>query len=184
MSTRRPFLVIVPGGSQNPSQYALFAHLLLSAGYPVYTGLLPSVGTTSRVTTTEDTAWVRDHMIIPALDREERDVIIITHSYGSVPGSAAALGLDKASRAKEGKKTGVIGQIHIAGTIHKGGDGKSIVESFGGEYPPHLQVDVSLLTIASNGLPGVMMPLNLRGVCRLRTTSCSWQIVFRHYITM
>ena len=67
---------------------------------------------------------------------------MLMHSYSSVPGSAAAAGLGKSERAKQGKKTGVIGQIYLASILTKGGDGKDIVGAFGGHYPPHIRPDV------------------------------------------
>ncbi|KAF2242846.1 hypothetical protein BU26DRAFT_510087 [Trematosphaeria pertusa] len=141
MADKRPFFVIVPGASQNPAQYGYLSHLLQLAGYPVFSALLPSVGATGNVSVDDDSEYVRNSMLIPVLDHEEHDVIIIMHSYSSVPGSAAAKGLGKAERAAQGKKTSVIGQIYLAALLPKGGDGKDIVGAFGGQYPPHIRPD-------------------------------------------
>jgi hypothetical protein len=143
MASTRPFIVIVPGASQNPAHYGYFSHLLLSAGYPVLTALLPSVGAAGKVTVQDDAEYVRNKMLIPVLDYEERDVVMLMHSYSSVPGSAAANGLGKAERAAAGKKTGVIGQIYLSAILAKGGDGNDILSAFGGHYPPHIRPDVS-----------------------------------------
>ena len=59
-----------------------------------------------------------------------------------MPGSAAALGLGKEDRAKEGKTTSVLGQIFISSILPKGGDGKDVVATFGGQLPPHISVNV------------------------------------------
>ena len=142
MANQRPFIVIVPGASQNPAHYGYLSHLLQLAGYPVFSALLPSVGAAAKVSVDDDTAYVRDKMLLPILDHEQHDVIILMHSYSSVPGSAAAHGLSKAERAASGKKTGVIGQIYLAALLPKGGDGKDIVGAFGGHYPPHIRPDV------------------------------------------
>lgn len=144
MASKRPFIVLLPGGSQNPSHYAHLTHLLLLAGYPVFTAPLPSVGNPSKdATVANDTRYIRNRMLMPVLDYEERDVILLMHSYSGVPGSAAAKGLEKAERVKNGKKTGVIGQIYIVALLKKGGDGEDLMSAFGGEYPPHLRPDVS-----------------------------------------
>lgn len=93
--------------------------------------------------------YIRNSMLVPVLDHEERDVIMLMHSYSSVPGSAAAKALGKVERATEGKKTGVIGQIYLTSMLAKGGDGKDIVFAFGGDYPEHIKPDVSTTIIAS-----------------------------------
>lgn len=143
MATKRPFFVIVPGASQNPAHYGYLSHLLQLAGYPVFSALLPSVGATGNVSIEDDSEYVRNSMLIPVLDHEEHDVIMVMHSYSSVPAGAAARGLGKAERATQGKKTGVIGQIYLAALLPKGGDGKNLLNAFGGSYPPHIRPDVS-----------------------------------------
>lgn len=142
MADKRPFFVIVPGASQNPAHYGYLSHLLFQAGYPVFSALLPSVGATKDVSVEYDAEYVRNNMLLPVLDHEEHDIILIMHSYSSVPGSAAAKGLGKSERAAQGKRTCVIGQIYIASILAKGGDENDIVSTFGGHYPPHIRPDV------------------------------------------
>jgi len=108
MTKTRPIFVIVPGGSQNPTHYGYLTHLLQSANYPTFSALLPSVGNSSKVTTQDDMAFIRDRMILPILELEEHDVILVMHSYSGVPGSAAALGLGKKERIAQGKRAGVL----------------------------------------------------------------------------
>ncbi|MCJ1377210.1 hypothetical protein MMC17_000302 [Xylographa soralifera] len=141
-SPSKPVFVIVPGGAQNPSHYAYLQHLLLSQGYGVVSGLLPTVGATAPVTAAEDAEFIRSRMLLPVLDIEKHDVIMVSHSYSGMPASAAARGLGKADRAAEGKKTSVLGQIFIAAMLLRGGDGKDVIATFGGQMPPHVQVDV------------------------------------------
>ncbi|KAH3905254.1 hypothetical protein HBI56_173410 [Parastagonospora nodorum] len=141
MAATRPFIVIVPGGAQNPAHYGYLSHLLLLAGYPVYSALLPSVGTEGKVTIDDDAAYIRDRMLLPILDYEEHDVILLMHSYGGIPGSAAANGLSKTERSAQGKNTSVIGQIYFAAILAKGGDGGNLLDPLGGQYPPHITPD-------------------------------------------
>jgi hypothetical protein len=144
MASKRPFFVLVPGASHNPSHYGYLSHLLMLAGYPTFSALLPSVGAAGKITVSDDMEYIRNSMLIPVLDHEEHDVIILSHSYSGIPVSAAAKGLSKAERMAQGKKTGVIGQIFIASLLAKGGDGKTVVEAFGGQYPPHIRPDVGV----------------------------------------
>ena len=117
-----------------------------SKGYGTLSALLPSTGSDSNappVTAQNDADYVRSRMLLPVLDVEQHDVILITHSYSGMPGSAAARGLGKAERAAQGKTTSVLGQIFLAAFIPRGGDGKDITAMFGGQMPPHIVVDVS-----------------------------------------
>ena len=138
----KPVFVLVPGSALTPSHYAYLQHLLLSQGYGALSALLPTVGATSPVTAEDDAEYIRSRLLLPVLDMEKHDVIMISHSYGGMPASAAARGLGKADRAAEGKTTSVLGQIFIATILPRGGDGKDIFATFGGQLPPHLQVDV------------------------------------------
>ncbi|RDW80257.1 hypothetical protein BP6252_04895 [Coleophoma cylindrospora] len=171
----RPVFVIVPGASQTPSHYAHLIHLLQSHGHPTLSSMLPSTGTGANVTVQDDADYIRSRMILPILEVEKHDVILIMHSYrhgppilspfllllvsftnivhflwfteqlltphSGLPGSAAALGLGKEDRTKEGKSTSVLGQIFISSMLAKGGEGKDVVATFGGQLPPHLIVN-------------------------------------------
>jgi hypothetical protein len=150
MATTPPFIVIVPGASQNPAHYGHLTHLLQLAGYPVLSALLPSAGAAGNVTVEDDAAYIRDKMLLPILDHEGHDVIMLLHSYSSVPGSAAANGLSNVERATEAKKTSVLGQIDLAAILAKVGDGTDILGTFGGHYPPHIKADVSGSTISGS----------------------------------
>ncbi|KUJ16441.1 uncharacterized protein LY89DRAFT_782694 [Mollisia scopiformis] len=151
----RPVFVIVPGGSQNPGHYGYLFHLLQSHGYPTLSALLPSTGTGENVSVQDDVDYVLKRMLLPILDTEKHDVILVTHSYSGLPGSAAAMGLSKADRAAKGKSTSILGQISIAAIITPGGDGKDVVDTFGGQLPPHLSTDeaAGLLTCEDPGPP-------------------------------
>ena len=57
----------------------------------------------------EDNAeLIRSHMLLPVLDLEKHDVIIISHSYSGMLASAAARVLGHADRAAEGRTTSVL----------------------------------------------------------------------------
>ena len=97
--------MVVPGASQSPSHYGYLFHLLHSHDYPTFSTLLPSTGPAVGTiqTAQADTDYVRERMLLPILDTEEHDVIMVMHSYSGMPGSAAALGLSKADRTANGK---------------------------------------------------------------------------------
>ncbi|OKL63244.1 hypothetical protein UA08_01842 [Talaromyces atroroseus] len=136
-----PIFVLVPGASQSPAAYGYLLHILQTKGYGAFTALLPSVGATGPVTVQDDTDYVRNRLLLPILDVEKHDVILISHSYSGIPASAAARGLGKTDRVAEGKTTSVLGQIFIAAVVTPGGDGKDLVANFGGHLPPHIRPD-------------------------------------------
>ncbi|OJK00417.1 hypothetical protein ASPACDRAFT_28415 [Aspergillus aculeatus ATCC 16872] len=138
---KKPIFVLIPGASQNPSHYAHLLHLLQSAGHGTFTGLLPSIGATDLITAADDTHYIRHRLLLPLLDVAQQDVILISHSYSGMPASAAALGLAPADRTAEGKSTAILGQIFIASILPRGGDGSSVIDGFGGQLPPHIQLD-------------------------------------------
>ncbi|EHK97151.1 hypothetical protein M7I_7105 [Glarea lozoyensis 74030] len=138
-----PVFVIVPGASQTPSHYAHIIHLLQARGHGTLTALLPSGGATRLVSAAEDAEFVRSRMILPILDIEKYDVILIMHSYGGLPGSAAARGLGSADRATSGRKTAVLGQIFIASILPHGGNGEDVIALLGGKWPSFIDVHLS-----------------------------------------
>ena len=81
-------------------------------------------------------------MILPLLDREKKNVILVMHSYGACPGSAAAKGLGVKERRAEGKETAVIGQICFASILPK--EGENVVDHMGGKLPEAITVWVSI----------------------------------------
>ena len=83
-----------------------------------------------------------------------------------MPASAAAQGLGKADRAAENKTTSVLGQIFIASILPRGGDGKDVVATFGGQLPPHIKVDVRNYLVFSQ--PGEAGAASLRYVALIR----------------
>ncbi|MCJ1383829.1 hypothetical protein MMC17_006943 [Xylographa soralifera] len=137
-----PVFVIVPGASQTPSHYAFLIPLLQSRGYGTLTALLPSRGATRPVSAGEDAEFIRSRMLLPLLDTEKHNVVLVMHSYNGLPGSAAAWGLGKADRAAQGKMTSVLGQIFIAAILPRGDDGSDVIATLGGRWPPFIDVYV------------------------------------------
>jgi len=174
----RTVFVIVPGASQSPAHYGYLLHLLLTRGYPAYSAILPSTGSNKNVTTQDDADYIREHMLLPLLDTEQHDIIMVMHSYSGVPGSAAALGLGKAERAAQGKSTSVLGQIYIASLLIKGGDGGDILAALGGHLPPHMTANkpAGILTCDDPGPPlyGDVTPKDFQDVIVMSTLCPSY----------
>lgn len=141
----KPTILILPGASQSPTHYAHLTHLLLLSSYPVLIATLPSLNARGPITAAHDAAFIRKSLLLPVLDDEKRDVVLLMHSYSGVPGSAAAVGLGQGERDKgegEGERKGVVlGQVFLAALVVRGGDDQDVKGVFG-EMPGHIVEDV------------------------------------------
>lgn len=105
-------IVIVPGAWHIPDFFDETASHLKAAGYncsPVY---LASLGASPPIKDFTPDVEVVAKAITEAADAGQ-DVIVIGHSYGSVPACAAIQGLDKKSRAAANQPGGVVHKIFL-----------------------------------------------------------------------
>lgn len=119
----KPTIVLVAGAWHLPKHYQPLLDWFASHGYPTASQKLPSVGAKDPTTKDVacDTAFVRDKVLLPELD-SGRDVVLLTHSYGGCPGSAAAKGLSKAERLANGQKGGIVGLVYMCAFVAEEGD--------------------------------------------------------------
>lgn len=87
----KPVFVIAPCAVFTPAHYGYVSNLLVQAGYGVVCSMLPRSGTvnSAKVNLENDMTYVRDSLVLPLLDDEERNVIVIGHSYSGIPVGAA-----------------------------------------------------------------------------------------------
>ncbi|KAF7881326.1 hypothetical protein EAF00_011999 [Botryotinia globosa] len=145
-------------------------HLLPTRGHPVYSAILPSTGpgNAKNVTAQVDAEYVREHMLLPILDTEGHDVVMVMHSYSLRKQERGKEMVQKKEKVTEdrrrlrirqkrsrvaGKKTSVLGQIYIASFLVKGGDGGNIVDALGGSLPPHITPDKLFGILTNPGPP-------------------------------
>ena len=118
MSTaKKPVIVLVPGAWHSPIHFSPMTKLLQGAGYTVAGVDLPSVTWSTRNAPPpdsfdDDVQAVRT-VILENAERGE-DVLVLSHSYGSLPKMTAVKGLDKKTREAEGKKGGVVHLVFCA----------------------------------------------------------------------
>jgi hypothetical protein len=144
MSSSKPTIALVPGAWHSPSHYEALFSLLQKAGYPTTSSRLPSVNSLDPKTATaaQDALFIREKMLLPLLD-EDKDVLLILHSYSGIPGAAAAKGLSKTEREAEGKKGGIIGLVFICALVAR--EGETLEKIVGGQLAPWIDIDVSPL---------------------------------------
>jgi pimeloyl-ACP methyl ester carboxylesterase len=135
MATKKPTILFIPGAWFHPSAYDDFISLLQDSSFPTTYAAYPSLNPSdpAKADAAADTHHVLQESLFPLIENEGKDVVIVMHSYGGVPGSAAAKGLSKFRRTHEGKRGGVVGMIHISGFVLPGG--ASVADGQGGQLP-------------------------------------------------
>lgn len=135
MVATKPTILLIPGAWFQPSTYDLFISHLQQLSFPTAFAPYPSLNPSHPATAdaAHDTETVLQESLLPLIENEGKEVVIVMHSYGGVPGSSAARGLGKVQRVGEGKKGGVVGLIYISGFVLPGG--ASVADGQGGQLP-------------------------------------------------
>jgi pimeloyl-ACP methyl ester carboxylesterase len=125
----KPAIVFVPGAWHVPEHYASLLSRLQKAGYEVHDIDMPTVGDNlSENSSKEDVAVIRQ--MIQGLADQSKDVVVVMHSMGGIPGSSASEGLSKADREKDGKKGGIVHLVFLC--AFAASEGVSLWEASGG----------------------------------------------------
>lgn len=115
-------ILLIPGAFGQPVFYSSITDAVTAKGYeikgiPLTTVNLeagdPGPGIPGTMYT--DAALIASE--IENLADEGKDVIIITHSYGGVPGTESVKGLAKEDRKKQGKKGGVVRLAYMTSIV-------------------------------------------------------------------
>lgn len=105
-------IVLVPGAWHTAKCYDILVPHLQSAGYETAALTLPSVGANPPVQSIDpDVEHIRNN-IQPFLD-QGKDVVLVMHSYGGIPGSSAMKGFSKADRQAQGQPGGVCALVYL-----------------------------------------------------------------------
>lgn len=116
-----PTIVIVHGACQPPSLYAPFAEALEAHSIHSIVIPTPSVDPSPGLKDfSEDVVLIRK-TVVELID-EAKDVIVVMHSYGGIPGSSALQGLGKSTREGEGKTNGVVRLVYVCSFALKEGE--------------------------------------------------------------
>ena len=131
--SEKPTIVVVTGAWHSPSHYGSFLEAVHSLGHPTRCLALPSLNPRdpNRASAALDATFVREQMLLPLIE-EGKDVLLVIHSYGALPGSAAAKDLSTTERRSKGLKGGIIGQVFVAGLVVQ--TGESMLSSIGGKW--------------------------------------------------
>ncbi|KAH7390221.1 Alpha/Beta hydrolase protein [Cadophora sp. MPI-SDFR-AT-0126] len=102
----KPTLVLVHGAFHGPYCFHLIQPKLEALGYPVIAVALVSARRSHPTATHLDDVAAIHEVMIPVLDGG-KEVILITHSYGGIPGVASIEGHTIQDRAARGEKGGI-----------------------------------------------------------------------------
>jgi hypothetical protein len=125
----RPNIVLIPGAWHTAKCYYLLIPILESAGYQVEALSLVSVGAEPPVKSLDpDVQHIRS-IIIPMIE-QGKDVVVVMHSFGAVPGSSALKGLSKTDRAAQELSGGVVSLVYLCAWVIP--EGKTVRDAGGG----------------------------------------------------
>ena len=119
-----PTIVIVPGSWHTPIAFnSLIAKL--SSFFPALCVSLPSTTDErpERITLCDDIDYLRNEVLLPLINGGTK-LVLVMHSYGAVPGSAAVRNLSAEHMRWQGGQAGqggVIGLIYLSGYLIKEG---------------------------------------------------------------
>ncbi|KAI0471177.1 Alpha/Beta hydrolase protein [Xylaria cf. heliscus] len=138
--TELPTILLVPGAFGKPDGFDALLPYLKEAGFATHPGPYLSCNPEDPTTTTceKDIKFLRNNALLPLLE-QNKDVIVLAHSYGGVVAGGAVKNLDKQARQAEGHASGVVGLIYVAGNITL--EGESLSQAVGGSHPPFIKVD-------------------------------------------
>lgn len=114
MSTK-PTILLIPGAWHTPDCYDPVASQLKAAGYPTTYASLPSVSHTPIDSFAPDVDAIRAKLA--PLVEAGADVVVVAHSYGSMPTNEAIKGLTKADRKAAGQQGGVAHYVFCSAFI-------------------------------------------------------------------
>ena len=136
----KPTIVFVPGAWLVPEFYRPFLEAVQTAGFPTVTAELPSLDPVDPTAAdcATDAASIR-RLVCSLVEEKGLDVVLVMHSYASMPGGAAAIGLSKSERVKQEKKGGMLGLVCMGAFLVP--EGVSCAGTQGGNLPPWILLD-------------------------------------------
>ena len=198
MSSKNITFALVPGSFATPQMYDKCEALLHAQGYRTLAIELLTANDGSRLppaTCDNDVDHIRSKLLSMLDGTDSPDVILAVHSYAGIPGTAAIQGLNKASRAKQGKANGVVGILYIAAAIPEVGESlRSImIDNFPdllpepfrtgwpGEYMPAIPLEMAPVVFSDLKDPeeiskyGAMMVRHANDAYDGKCTFAGWQ---------
>ena len=135
MSSEKPVVVVIHGAWQRQQQYQLLGQSLVDRGFEV---LRPESATSGQETVEiQGKTYLDDVAVIhktmePSL-AAGREIVLVCHSYGGIPTSAAAEGYQIHERQEKGLTGGIKHIVYLAAAALPS-KGSSLITTVGGSY--------------------------------------------------
>lgn len=145
MALNNPTVIFVPGAFHTSAHFQPCVDVLARKSWPATTVSLPGIGEKAARVEPYDDVKAAQKELRKLVEIEHREVVLVTHSYGGIPGFQAVKGLERSARAAIDQPGGIICVIFLAAfTIP---EGKTIIEVLGEGLPPWAEprADVSPL---------------------------------------
>lgn len=140
-------IALIPGAWITPAMYQTFIGALTVTGHPVLLAEHPSLDPVDPTKTDcKRDADIQAEVIQSLVEDEERDVLLVMHSYGGMSGAAAAWGLSKSERMRQNKPGGIIGMVFIAAFIVPEDVSCAGMQGGIGSLPPWILQDQARIT--------------------------------------
>ena len=120
----KPTFAFVPGAFHTPAHFQPLVDALAAAGYEGVGIPLPIVGAGAGKCVSSDDAGAIREVLKELVVEKHKEVILVCHSYGGVPGSEAIRGLEK-SAVQHG---GVVGYVGICAFMCR--EGETMAEGY------------------------------------------------------
>ena len=137
----KPTVVVLPGAWIPLAGYATILRELRASCYQAQITAYPSLDPAdpSKADCAADAIHIVENALKPLIEQDGKDVLLVMHSYASMPGIAAAKGYSKAQRVSGNKKGGVIGLVCLSAFLVP--EGVSCSGAQGGSLPPWILLD-------------------------------------------
>jgi len=133
-STTKPTFVLVPGVLHTPAHFQTLVEFLHAKGYPTETVSHPTIGPLAATAAPNSDAANLRRVLERLINDQQKDVILLCHSYGGIPGSQSVVGLERSARAKAGQKGGILKVIFLTAIVPR--EGENVVEAMAGAGIP------------------------------------------------
>ena len=152
---QKPTIVMVPGSFSSPQFYDTFVSHLSGHNYEVQVVSLPSVGGQIATNMTDDATAIQ--AVTTKLADEGKDIVVVMHSYGGIPGTESAYGIRRKEREASGKKGGIVALVYAAALLVKPGMSLGSTMGEGAGVPDYVKVDVSIPSVSI--VHGIVVPV-------------------------
>lgn len=137
----KPTIVCVPGEWHTPKCYDDVFAALETHDYPTVGLPLPSVGAPTALPSFDEDVKAIKECLRTLVEEEEKDVVVVVHSYSGMPGTEAPAGLGKKEREAKGLKGGVVRLVYIMALAPAEGFAPT---AGGAEYPGWMRLDAEV----------------------------------------